>query len=66
MPRKPNYRFERMEKDRVKAQKKAERLKAKQERAASRQPADGDGATENAADGDGGGADTAAANANED
>jgi hypothetical protein len=33
MPRKPNYRFERAERDRVKAAKKAERLKAKKERA---------------------------------
>lgn len=32
MARKPNYRFDRMEKDRAKAAKKAERLKAKQER----------------------------------
>ena len=32
MPRKPNYRFERAERDRVKAQKKEERLKAKAER----------------------------------
>lgn len=34
MARKPNYRFDRMEKDRVKAAKKAERLKAKRERSA--------------------------------
>ncbi len=33
MPRKPNYKFERMERDRAKAAKKAERLKMKQERA---------------------------------
>ncbi len=65
MPRKPNYRFERMEKDRVKAQKKAERLKAKQERAASRQSTDGEGPAENAADGDGG-SDTAASDDDED
>ena len=32
MPRKPNYRFERAERDRVKAQKKDERLRAKAER----------------------------------
>jgi hypothetical protein len=33
VPRKPNYKFERMERDRAKALKKADRLKAKQERA---------------------------------
>ncbi|MFO1127079.1 MAG: hypothetical protein U1E66_01365 [Rhodospirillales bacterium] len=33
MPRKPNYRFERAERDRAKAAKKAERLKARKERA---------------------------------
>ena len=39
MARKPNYRFDRIEKDRAKATKKAERLKAKQERSAKgRQP----------------------------
>lgn len=32
MARKPNYRFDRLEKDRAKAAKKAERLKARQER----------------------------------
>jgi hypothetical protein len=36
MARKPNYRFDRMEKDRAKAAKKAERLKARQERSAKR------------------------------
>ncbi len=36
MPRKPNYRFERAERDRAKAVKKAERLKAKREKAADR------------------------------
>lgn len=41
MVRKPNYRFDRMEKDRAKAAKKEERLKAKQERSSAkgRQPA---------------------------
>lgn len=45
MPRKPNYRFDRQEKDRAKAAKKAERLKAKQDRSNNRQVsnADGDG-----------------------
>ncbi|NJO55332.1 MAG: hypothetical protein HC834_02105 [Rhodospirillales bacterium] len=43
MPRKPNYRFERIEKDRAKAAKRADRLKAKQERSAkTRQPGDED------------------------
>lgn len=36
MPRKPNYKFERLERDRAKAAKKAERLKLKQERAEQR------------------------------
>lgn len=36
MPRKPNYRFERTERDKVKAAKKAERLKAKAEKAEAR------------------------------
>ena len=39
MGRKPNYRFERAERDRQKAAKKAERLKARQER--SGDPEDG-------------------------
>ncbi|HRK96056.1 MAG TPA: hypothetical protein PK694_07015 [Rhodospirillales bacterium] len=41
MARKPNYRFDRLEKDRAKAAKKAERLKARQERSSKvRQPGD--------------------------
>ncbi len=36
MARKPNYRFDRMEKDRAKAAKKAERLKVRQERVEKR------------------------------
>ena len=32
MPRKPNYRFERAERDRSKAAKKAKRLQAKQDK----------------------------------
>ena len=36
MGRKPNYRFERMERDRQKAAKKAERLDAKRAKAAER------------------------------
>jgi hypothetical protein len=47
MARKPNYRFDRLEKDRAKAAKKAERLKAKQERSAkAKQPAEGEGLDE--------------------
>ena len=43
MPRKPNYRFERSERTRLKAAKKAERLAAKQERAEARKAeAEGD------------------------
>jgi len=34
MARKPNYKFERMERDRTKAAKKAARLKAKQDKSA--------------------------------
>ena len=41
MPRKPNYRFERSERDRQKALKKAARLTAKQERTTD-QNEDGD------------------------
>ena len=36
MARKPNYRFERSERDRLKAAKKAARLAAKQEKAESK------------------------------
>jgi hypothetical protein len=36
MPRKPNYKFERFERDRKKAAKKAERAEAKREKAAQR------------------------------
>ena len=42
MARKPNYRFERSERDRLKAEKKAARLAAKQEKAAARKDADAD------------------------
>lgn len=38
MPRKPNYRFERFERERQKAEKKAERLAAKQEKAGPPKP----------------------------
>jgi hypothetical protein len=48
LPRKPNYKFERFERDRAKAVKKAARLQAKADR---RGPKTGeDGATESAAD----------------
>lgn len=43
MPRKPNYRFDRMERDRQKAAKKAERLKAKQEKSDEKKGLDVDG-----------------------
>ena len=36
MPRKPNYNFERAERARIKAAKKAERLQAKADRAAAK------------------------------
>ncbi len=38
MARKPNYKFERMERDRAKAAKKAARAKAKEEAKAKEQP----------------------------
>lgn len=38
MPRKPNYRFERMERERKKAAKKAARVLAKAEKAESKNP----------------------------
>jgi len=44
MPRKPNYRFERAERDRVKKAKKEEKIKQQQERAALRRAGDGDDA----------------------
>ena len=40
MPQKPNYRFERFERERKKAAKKEAREKAKQEKAALRQTED--------------------------
>lgn len=43
MPRKPNYKFERMERDRVKAAKKAARLEAKREKAAQKKTSGGSG-----------------------
>jgi hypothetical protein len=44
MPRKPNYRFERVERERVKAAKKAARAEAKAEKAkASQAQPDADG-----------------------
>ena len=41
MPRKPNYKFERFERDRAKAEKKAARLQAKAERRTSKTSQDG-------------------------
>lgn len=40
MARKPNYRFERSERERVKAAKKAERAKRKEERAGKKEEPD--------------------------
>lgn len=45
MPRKPNYKFERMERERAKAQKKAARLEAKRQKAEERKDSP-DSATE--------------------
>jgi hypothetical protein len=42
MPRKPNYRFERFEREKSKAAKKAARLEAKRERAAEKKAALGE------------------------
>jgi hypothetical protein len=41
VPRKPNYKFERFERDRAKAEKKAARLQAKADRRASKTGEDG-------------------------
>ncbi|MCZ6604252.1 MAG: hypothetical protein O7A03_03820 [Alphaproteobacteria bacterium] len=41
MPRKPNYKFERFERDRAKAEKKAARLQAKADRRTSKTSQDG-------------------------
>ena len=38
MPRKPNYRFERMERERTKAAKKAARAQAKADKKAAKEP----------------------------
>ena len=45
MGRKPNYRFERAERDRQKAAKKAERLKARQERSGTSEDETAEGET---------------------
>ena len=45
MARKPNYRFERNERERLKAAKKAARLAAKQEKAESKKDSEGDAAS---------------------
>ena len=49
MPRKPNYRLERAERDRVKKAKKEEKIKLQQERAASRKAGDADAAPDDPA-----------------
>jgi hypothetical protein len=46
MARKPNYRFERLERERVRAAKKAARAKAKAERAEQAKEGPTDGETE--------------------
>ncbi|AXS41287.1 hypothetical protein [Breoghania sp. L-A4] len=51
MARKPNYNFERMERDRAKAAKKAERLAAKQEKADAKRDPDGSDAPSETTDG---------------
>ncbi len=42
MARRPNYKFERLERDRAKAAKKAARLKAKQEKAEMKKTEEGE------------------------
>lgn len=49
MARKPNYRFDRLQKDRAKAQKKAERLEAKRNKSSAKGE-DGQPAEEGAAE----------------
>jgi hypothetical protein len=49
MPRKPNYRLERAERDRVKKAKKEEKIKLQQERAALRKAGDADDAPDDPA-----------------
>ncbi len=49
MPRKPNYRLERAERDRVKKAKKEEKIKLQQERAAFRKAGDADDAPDDPA-----------------
>jgi len=51
MPRKPNYAFERSERNRLKAEKKAERLRAKQVKSDVRQPEAGEVGDDGDADG---------------
>lgn len=46
LARKPNYKFERMERDRAKAAKKAARAEAKKEKLAQRQGEDGEALAE--------------------
>ncbi len=53
MPRKPNYGFERRERDRLKAEKKAEREKAKAERREAHKAVDSPAATGGEIDEDG-------------
>jgi hypothetical protein len=50
MPRKPNYRFERSQRDKSKATKKAERLQAKAEKTAARKQESGETETQDRRD----------------
>ena len=43
MPRKPNYNFERSQREKAKAEKKAARLRAKAEKSEARKAASGEG-----------------------
>lgn len=50
MPRKPNYRFERSQRTKSKAMKKAERLQAKAEKSAARKAEPGETETQDQPD----------------
>ena len=50
MPRKPNYRFERSQRERNKATKKAERLQAQADKVAARKATSGETETQDAAE----------------
>lgn len=50
MARKPNFKFERLERERKKAEKKAERAKVKEERKLASDPTDGEPASDAASE----------------